>query len=122
MYTVLWLKEELIWIFVHRQVPGCHAAQRPRPPSAFKWPGVDHAHKDDAARAAKSKDLSGLLPPWAAVCLLPRTHNPLHLCQHPHLLVGSFMDSGKHSAVYSLNRSLVICSTGPAPSTSYAEC
>lgn len=74
-----------LWLL---QVPECPAVHRPRPRSASQWPGVDHVHKDDAARAAEREDLGGLLPPRAAVCLLPSTHHPLHLCQHPHLLVG----------------------------------
>lgn len=81
----------LTFLYIWLQVSGCSAAHRPRPPWASQWPGVDREHKDDAARAAEREDLGGLLPPRAAVCLLPSTHHPVHLCQHPHLLVGNFI-------------------------------
>lgn len=87
-----------------RQVPGCPAAQRPRPASPPQWPGVDPAHQDDAARAAEGEDLGGFLPPWAAVCLLPSTHHPLHLCQHPHLLVGVLSGIFFSAAIWSISK------------------
>ncbi|MEQ2191393.1 hypothetical protein XENOCAPTIV_027816, partial [Xenoophorus captivus] len=43
-------------------VSGCSVAHCPRPPCASQWPGVDHKHQDDDARAAERDDLGGLLP------------------------------------------------------------
>lgn len=93
------------------QVPGCPAAHRPRPRSASQWPGVDPVRQDDAARAAKREDLGGLLPPRPAVCLLPSTHHPLHLRQHPHLLVGVLCGFGADISMLNILITFRICLT-----------
>lgn len=89
-HTSIWVFKWIIKLWPLRllQVPGCPAARRHRSRSASQWPGVDPVTKNDAAWAAEREDLGGLLPPRAAVCLLPGPHHPLHLRQHPHLLVG----------------------------------
>lgn len=54
---------------------------------AASWPLTPDCQDDVGQRAAPAEHLSRLLPARPALRVLPRSHHPLHLRQHPGLLV-----------------------------------